>query len=313
MTRYLIRRVLIALPTLLGVYTLIFFLVRVVPGDPALAILGDYASQEALERFRETMGLNVPIFVQYYRFLLGIFVGDLGKSMISGIPIIQQLQAALPFSLELTFSGVFLGIILGIPLGVLSGIRKNSILDYLSRVFSLVGISVPAFVLGILLIMLFSVRIGWFPVISSGSGHDLVSHIRQLFLPALTLGLIMTAFVARITRSSLINVLNQDYIRTARSKGQKESVVVYKHALKNALIPIITLVGLYFSVLLGSSVMTEIVFSRPGLGNMIVGSMARRDYNMIQSLMVVYATLIILINIATDLTYGLADPRIRYD
>lgn len=313
MFNHSVRRILAAIPTLLAVYTFIFFLVRIVPGDPAIAILGDYASEETLSQFREQMGLNQPLLVQYFSYLGDVVRGNLGRSMITGLPVSTQLLTTLPYTLELTAVGVLFGIIMGIPLGIITGIKRNTIIDYFSRLFSLAGLSIPAFVLGILLIMLFSVQFEIFPVISSGSGRNLVEHVRQIFLPALTLGLIMTSFVTRITRSSLINVFNEDYIRTARAKGISEQVVVYKHALKNALIPIITFIGLYITILVGSSVMTEIVFSRPGLGSMIVGAMSRRDYNLLQSLMVVFATIVVFINILTDLTYGLVDPRIHYD
>src|SRR5690606_15664379 len=188
---------------------------------------------------------------------------------------------------------------------LISGLKQNTWIDYLIRAVSLAGLSVPAFVLAVGLIMVFSVRLGWFPVISTGSGATLGEHLRQLFLPAMTLGLIMTAYTARMTRSSFLNVYQDDYIRTARAKGVTEPRVVIKHALKNALIPVITLVGLYAGVLLGSSVMTEIVFNRPGLSGLIVGAMTRRDYTALQSLLVVFALLVIIVNLITDLLYGL--------
>ncbi|OUN00672.1 MAG: glutathione ABC transporter permease [Firmicutes bacterium ZCTH02-B6] len=313
MHRYVLRRLLATIPTLWLMLTFVFFLVRIVPGDPAMAILGDSASAEALERFRQQMGLNDPLPVQYFRFLADIARGNLGTSMVTGLPVKDQLMRALPYTLELTGAGVLIGVVLGVPLGLLSGLKQNSWLDYLIRAVSLAGLSVPAFVLAVVLMMVFSVQLGWFPVISSGSGANLVEHLRQLFLPALTLGLIMTAYVARVTRSSFLNVFHHDYIRTARAKGVAEPRVVVKHALKNALIPVITMVGLYAGVLLGSSVMTEIVFNRPGLSGLIVGAMSRRDYTALQSLLVVFALLVVVINLITDLMYGLVDPRIRYD
>lgn len=312
MYRYVLRRLLATIPTLFLMLTLVFFLVRVVPGDPAIAILGDSASQEALERFREQIGLKDPLHVQYFRFLADIVRGNLGRSMVTGLPVMDQLLRALPHTLELTGAGVLIGVLLGVPLGLLSGIRQNSLLDYLIRAVSLAGLSVPAFVLAVVLMMVFAVQLGWFPVISSGTGANLAEHLRQLFLPAMTLGLI-TAYVARVTRSSFLNVFHNDYIRTARAKGLAEPRVVVKHALKNALIPVITMVGLYAGTLLGSSVMTEIVFNRPGLSGLIVGAMTRRDYTALQSLLVVFAFMIVVINLITDLLYGLVDPRIRYD
>lgn len=310
---YVLRRLLATIPTLFLMLTFVFFLVRVVPGDPAIAILGDSASQEALERFREQMGLKDPLHVQYFRFLADMARGNLGKSMVTGLPVWDQLMRVLPHTLELTAAGVVIGLVLGIPLGLISGLKQNTWIDYLIRAVSLAGLSVPAFVLAVGLIMVFSVRLGWFPVISTGSGATLGEHLQQLFLPAMTLGLIMTAYTARMTRSSFLNVYQDDYIRTARAKGVTEPRVVIKHALKNALIPVITLVGLYAGVLLGSSVMTEIVFNRPGLSGLIVGAMTRRDYTALQSLLVVFALLVIIVNLITDLLYGLVDPRIRYE
>lgn len=313
MHRYILRRLILAVPTVFLVLTFVFFLVRIVPGDPAIAILGDFASEAALEQFREQMGLKDPLHVQYIRFLVDIAKGDLGKSMVTGLPVRQQLSQALPYTLELTGVGVVIGLVLGIPLGIAAGIKRNTWVDYAIRFLSLSGLSVPAFVLAIALIMLFSIRLGWFPVISTGTGVDLLDHLKQLFLPALTLGLIMTSYVARVTRSSFLSVLHEDYVRTARAKGVSEPRVISKHALKNGLIPVITLVGLYAGVLIGSSVMTEIVFNRPGLSSMIVGAMTRRDYTALQSLLVVFALMVVIINLVTDLLYGLADPRIRYD
>lgn len=313
MHAYTVRRLLMTIPTLFLMLTFVFFLVRVVPGDPAIAILGDSASQEQLERFREQMGLKDPLHIQYLRFLADIVRGDLGKSMVTGLAVRDQLMRALPHTLELTAAGVLIGLVLGIPLGLFAGLKQNTWIDYTIRAVSLAGLSVPAFVLAVGLIMVFSVRLGWFPVISTVSGGDLVTRLRELFLPALTLGLIMTSYTARMTRSSFLNVYHDDYIRTARAKGLAEFRVVVKHALKNALIPVITLVGLYAGVLLGSSVMTEIVFNRPGLSGLIVGAMTRRDYTALQSLMVVFAAMVVIINLITDLLYGLVDPRIRYE
>ena len=313
MTQYIIRRLLVAIPTLLAVFTFAFLVVRVVPGDPALAILGDQASAATLEQFRERMGLNRPLPAQYVSFLWDLMRWDLGRSVITGMSVNQQLAHALPKTLELTGAGVLIGLVLGIPLGIVAAIFRNTWLDYVVRLFSLAGLSVPAFVLGIMLIIWLALGLRWFPVISTGSGATLTEHLRQLFLPAMTLGLIMTAYITRITRSSLLNVFHEDYIRTARSKGVSERQVIAKHALRNGLIPIVTLVGLYAGVLIGSSVMTEIVFNRPGLGGMIVGAMSQRDYSVLQSLLVVFASLVVIINLLTDLLYGVVDPRIRYD
>lgn len=313
MTRYVVRRILVAFPTLLAVYTLVFLFIRVAPGDPAVAALGDYASAEAVQALRERMGLNAPLWVQYGATLLGYFRGDLGRSLITNIPIGSQIAAALPHTLELTFAGVLIGTVLGIPLGVIAAVHRNRLADYLSRVFSLTGISIPAFYLGILLILAFAVKLRWFPVMGAGEFSNPVENLRHLALPALTLGIIMTAFVARMTRSCFLNVLREDYIRTARSKGLSERVVILLHSLRNALVPIVAVLGTQTALLIGDSVMTEIIFSRPGMGKLIVQAMLQRDYIALQSLIVIYASLVVVINLLTDLSYGVIDPRIRYE
>jgi len=312
MIKYSIRRILVTIPLLLVVLTIVFVFVRLAPGDPAVAMLGQYATQEAIDALRQEMGLNAPLWLQYLRFLADLVRGDLGVSMLNGVPVIEQLEVVLPFTLELTVSAMLVGILLGVPLGVLTALRRNRVSDYLGRVGSLSGISVPSFYLGILLIYLFSVRLNLFPVIGGGDEGDILDRLYHLVLPALSLGLIMTSYIMRLTRSSMLNVLNEDFVRTARSKGLRGRVVVYKHAFMNALIPVVSVLGIYFIINLGSSIMTEIVFSRPGLGKLMVMAMKQRDYVMLQSVMVVYATLAIFINLFVDLLYGLIDPRIKY-
>ncbi|RLC65795.1 MAG: ABC transporter permease [Chloroflexi bacterium] len=309
---YIVRRIVVSLPILLTVLTLVFLLVRLAPGDPAVAALGDYASQEAVERMRERMGLNAPLWLQYVRFLGQLVRGDLGHSLINNVPVSQQIKRVLPYTLELTAAGILVGLLFGIPLGIATALRRNTLIDYLGRIFGLTGLSVPAFYLGILLMLLFSVQLNWFPVVGGGDLTDLGDNLRHLCLPALSLGLIMTAYVARMTRSALLAVLNEDYIRTARSKGLPERLVLLRHALRTALIPVVSVVGVYSIVLIGSSVMTEVVFSRPGLGKLMVGAMKQRDYTTLQSIMVIYASFVVIINLLTDLAYGIIDPRIRY-
>ncbi len=313
MVRYAVRRLLVAFPTLLAVYTLVFLFVRVAPGDPAVAALGDYASAEAVQALRERMGLTVPLWVQYYRTLVGYLTGDLGRSLITELPIGQQVATVLPHTLELTFAGIVIGAILGIPTGILTAIRRNRFPDYIGRTLSLLGLSIPAFYLGILLIVAFAVRLRWFPVMGAGSFSSISANLRHLALPALTLGIIMTSFVTRMTRSCLLNVLNEEYVRTARAKGLREQTVLYFHALRNALIPVVSVLGVQAAVLIGDSVMTEIVFSRPGLGRLMVQAMMQRDYIALQGLIIIYGTLVILINLFTDLSYGIIDPRVRYE
>lgn len=312
MLKYTLRRLIFAIPTLLGVLTVIFIIVRVAPGDPATAALGDYASQDAVERLRERMGLDAPLWLQYVRFLRDLLRGNLGKSLITGKPVGEQIMFVLPFTLELTFVSVLFGTLVGVPIGLVTALRRNRASDYMGRVFSLVGLSVPAFYLGILLILFFAVRVDIFPAVGGGELGDFTDNLYHLALPALTLGLIMTAYVTRMSRSAMLNVLGEDYVRTARAKGLRERIVLFRHALRTALIPIASLVGIFSISLIGSSVMTEVVFSRPGLGKLMVGAMKQRDYTMLQSIMVVYALIIVVINLATDLLYGFLDPRIRY-
>ncbi|MCD6321096.1 ABC transporter permease [Candidatus Bipolaricaulota bacterium] len=310
---YAVRRILVSFPILLVVLTVVFVLVRVAPGDPARAILGDYASEEAVQALRKRMGLDKPLWEQYVEFLWGLVRGDLGRSLISGVPVAKQVAYALPYTLELTFSGILIGVIFGVPLGIYTALRRNRLPDYLGRTFSLVGLSFPTFYLGILLMLLFAVELRLFPTMGGGRPGDLVDRLRHLFLPALTLGLIMTAYITRMSRSAMLNVLNEDYVRTARAKGLGETKVIFRHALKNALIPIISVIGVYSIVLIGGSIMVEIVFSRPGLGKLMVGAMMQRDYITLQSIMVIYSGFVVVLNLLTDLSYGLVDPRVKYE
>ena len=310
MIRYLATRFALAIPTILAVLTLVFFVVRVIPGDPATAALGDYASEEAVEAMRERMGLNDPLYVQYFRFLGNILRGDLGTSMITGTPINESIRSVLPYTLQLTLSAVVIGALLGVPVGVYTAVKRNSIADYTGRVLSLAGLSVPAFYLGILIMYAFAIKIPLFPAVGGGELDDLKDNLSHLVLPALTLGLIMTASVARLTRSAMLNVLSEHYVRTARAKGMAERVVVIGHALRAALVPIVSIIGIWAANLIADSVLTETVFARPGLGKMLVGAIQQRDYTALQSIMVVYTLFIVVINLIVDVIYSVVDPRI---
>ena len=311
MLQYIFKRLLLAIPILVAVVTLVFFVVRMAPGDPAQVILGDSASQESLTALRAELGLDRPILVQYGEFLFSIIKGDLGNSIIRKQSINSMIAEVLPYTIELTLAGVLMGVILGLPLGVFSAVFRNSAADYGVRIMSLLGLSFPAFYSGILLLLAFAVYLGWFPVISDPDMGNMGERLYMLVLPAMNLGLIMMAYVVRSARSSLLETLGEDYIRTAKAKGLPGFIILYKHALKNALIPVITIVGLYLGVLVGNSVLTEIVFNRPGLGKLILSALDERDYSLLQGLMVIYAFIIVLVNLITDLTYGMVDPRIR--
>lgn len=313
MLTYTLRRLASAIPTLLIVLTIVFVMVRIAPGDPARAVLGDYASEAAVTALRTRMGLDAPLWRQYLDYLGGLLRGDFGRSLINGSPIGPQIARALPYTLQLTFGGIFIGLLLGTSLGIFTALNRNRAPDYIGRILSLLGVSFPSFYLGILLMLVFSVWLGLLPAVGGGDQSDPIDTLRHLILPASTLGLVMTSYVTRLTRSTFLGVASEDYVRTARSKGLKRRVVVYKHMLRNALIPIISISGIYAIVLTGGSLVVEVVFSRPGLGRLMVGSMLQRDYITVQSVIVVYALFVLLINLVTDLGYAAADPRIRYD
>jgi len=312
MIAYTIRRILIAIPTLIIVLTITFVLVRIAPGDPAEVRLGDYATKESVEALRKEMGLDKPMWIQYLETLEGLFQGDFGRSMLNGRPISEEIKRSLPYTLELTLMGIIFGAIFGIPTGVYTALKRNTLSDYVGRTLSLAGLSFPTFYLGILLMFAFSIKIPIFPVVGGGDIHNLADNLYHLVLPGLTLGLIMTAYVTRMARSSVLNTLNEDYVRTARAKGLTERKVIYKHLLRNALLAITARIGDYASVLIGGSVMVEIGFSRPGLGKMMIGALKQRDYTTLQAVMIIFASLVVFVNLITDLTYGLIDPRVRY-
>lgn len=312
MFQYAIRKTLLIVPTLWAVVTVVFFLIRLVPGGPAVAALGTYASAEQIRALEHQMGLDRPIMVQYVTFLADLCRGRLGKSLITQRPVAKEVVQALPYTIDLTVAGMVLGILMGVPIGIFTALRRNRPPDYLGRVGSLIGISMPEFYLGILLMYVFAVRLDLFPVIGGGDLNNWGSRLYHLVLPALTLGIIMTAFISRMTRSSMLNVIGEDYVRTARAKGLSEKMVIYKHALRNALIPTTTVIGLYASILMGGSVLTEIVFSRPGLGKMMVFAVKDRDYMTLQTVIIIFSAAVFLLNLLTDILYGLIDPRIEY-
>ncbi|MBR0680413.1 ABC transporter permease [Roseomonas eburnea] len=310
MSAFIVKRLGFAVITLWAVLTLVFFIVRVVPGDPAQVVLGDQATADAIAAMRVRLGLDRPLVLQYAEFLFGALRGDWGISLVTGRPVLVEVMDVLPWTLELTVASLFIGAIIGIPLGVWAAVNRNRIPDYVTRLASLLGLSFPAFVSGILLLILFAIQLRWFPVISA-QAEGVGGWLRALALPAFNLGLIMAAYITRVTRSAMLEVLSEDFVRTARAKGVPWRVVVWRHALRNALIPVITIVGLYLGVLIGNSVLTEIVFNRPGLGKLIVGALNQRDYTMLQGMMVIYTLVVIVVNLLTDLAYGAADPRVK--
>jgi glutathione transport system permease protein len=312
MWTFFIRRAALAIVTGFAVLTLVFFIVRVLPGDPAQVILGDLASAEALRALRERLGLDQPIWWQYVEFLAGALTGNWGASMVTGRPVIEEVLKVLPWTIELTVVSLALGAVVGVPLGVMAALHRNRAIDYITRVASLLGLSFPAFVSAVILLLAFAIELPWFPVISARTG-SISAWFQSITLPAVSLGLIMAAYITRVTRSAMLEVLPEDYIRTARAKGVPWPVVVRRHALRNALIPIITVTGLFLGIQIGNSVLTEIVFNRPGLGKLIVGALNQRDYTMLQGMMVIYTLIVVLVNVLTDLAYGLVDPRVKLE
>jgi len=306
MLQYVIKRLLSTIPVLIGISLLLFFMLRMLPGDPAQVLAGQMATQEDISLIRHQLGLDRPIHVQYAFFLSRLVRFDLGRSARTQNPVTAEIWARLPNTVLLAVVAVTLACIFGIPAGIISAVRPYTLIDYVVTSAAIFGISMPVFWLGLMLVVVFSVILQWLPAGGTGSW-------KHVILPSVTLAAFVVAFIARMTRSSMIEVLSQDYMTTARSKGLKERVVIIKHALKNALIPIITVIGLQFGLLLGGAVLTETVFAWPGLGRLIVDSILGRDYPVIQGAILVFGLLYIFVNLAVDLFYAWVDPRIRYD
>ncbi len=310
MLRNLLVRLIDTLPTLLLVLTLVFVAMRILPGDPAVAVLGDAAAPGQLEIYREKMGLNVPLWQQYFNFIGGVLTLNLGNSYQTGQPVIQMIWRALPYTIELTVVAVVLGSIMGIPLGVIAARRRNKAPDTSVRIFSLVGYAVPDFYLAALLLIIFALNLKWFPLNGAGD-PNLVSQLQHVFLPAVTLALVKAAFLGRLTRTSVLEVYSKDYVRTARAKGASENRVTYRHALRNALLPIATGLGLSTLATLSGSVAVELVFNRPGIGRLLIEAIRQRDYAVIQGGVLVFAIFVVIINLLMDFIYVLIDPRVK--
>jgi len=314
--RYLGHRLLLLVPVLAGVSLVVFMVLHLSPGDPAEIMLGSQATQEDLTRLRAELGLNEPLHVQYVRWLGHVVRGDLGRSLWMKRPVLPEVLQRLRATLILTATALVLSTLAGIALGVLSAARPHSLLDRLSAVASLFGASMPVFWLGIVLMVVFSLWLRWLP--ASGmyapyGGGDVADMLAHLVLPAVTLAAASTTIIARLTRSTMLEVLGQDYVRTARAKGVREAVVVVRHGLKNALIPIVTVVGVQAGYLLGGAVLTETVFAWPGVGTLMVQGILARDFPLVQGCVLVVALSFVLVNLAVDLLYAWLDPRIRYE
>lgn len=304
MHKYVLKRILLLIPVLLGVSLLVFAIMSLTPGDPAQLILGENAPKEAVLKLREEMGLNDPFFMQYFRFVKNAIVGDFGRSYTTGREVFGEIFARFPNTLILAVIGIIISVCIGIPIGIISATRQYSFLDSFSMVIALLGVSMPVFWLGLMLILTFSVKLGWLP----SGGFD---GFKSIILPAVTLGVGSAAIITRMTRSSMLEVIRQDYIRTARAKGVAEKVVINKHALKNALIPIITVVGLQFGHLLGGAVLTESVYSWPGVGRLMVDAIRQKDTPTVLAAVVFLAAAFSVVNLLVDILYAYVDPRIK--
>lgn len=307
MLRYIVRRLIQAIPTVLLVTVLIFLMLHLIPGDPAEIFLGEARSTpELLAKVREDMGLNKPLPEQYLTFLTNAMRGDLGKSLNNGRPVMDEILTRLPSTIELTLAALIIATLLGFALGIIAAIRHNTVVDTAAMFLALLGISMPVFWSSLLLIGIFSVNLRWFPPIGQGS-------LDRLIMPAAALGLLSAATLARLVRSSLLEVLSQEYVTTARAKGLRERGVVFVHALRNALIPVVTVLGLQFGQLLGGAVLTETIFSRLGIGRMYVDGILNKDFTLVQGTSLFIAVAYVFINIAIDVMYVYIDPRIKYD
>lgn len=308
MLRYVTGRLLGLLPVLLGVTILVFVMLQIAPGDPLIALLGEEAqglSREAREELRGQFGLDRDPVSQYFTFLGGILQGDLGNSVRTGQPVVREILSRVPATAQLAGAGMLIALLLGITLGVLAAVYRRTIVDYLAVMLALAGVSIPVFWSGLILMLYFALQLGWLPASGYGSWQHLV-------LPATAIGFSSSAIIARVTRSSMIEVLRSDYVRTARAKGVPEPRINMRHALRNAMLPIITVVGLQFGGLLGGSVLTETVFAWPGIGRLVVDSIRAQDGPLVQGTVLFIAVVFIVINLLVDLSYALLNPRIRY-
>jgi ABC-type dipeptide/oligopeptide/nickel transport system permease component len=304
--RFLVRRLALTLPVVLGVATLVFALIHLIPGDPAQAMLGETASEQDVQALRERLGLDRPLVEQYWAFLAGVARGDLGTSMRTNEPVATAILDRLPATLELAGAAMVVSIGVAIPLGIIAAVRRGTFVDHLATTLALAGISIPNFWLGPLLAIVFAIELGWLPV----SGRGTPAH---LILPAISLGAALAAILARMTRASLLEELREPYVQAARARGTSRARAVLRHAFRNSLIPVVTLVGLQFGAVLTGAVITETIFAWPGVGRLLIQSIGFRDYPLVQGCILFIAATYVGMNLLTDLVYGALDPRIRYE
>ena len=333
MFQYIIRRLILAIPMLLGAMSIVFFAMRILPGDPCIAMMGDEATKEALEDCVRNLGLNRPLIVQYADYMWSSLQFDFGRSLVFRYTVASYILNMFPHTLLLVASSTFVALLIGLPTGIFSALkRQNPLVDYSARIVALLGLSMPVFWFGIILLIVFSLYLDLFPLIGGGDLSTVLEMIgtgeifeypqdfldavgdvlHHLVLPALALGFTLAATVSRLSRSAMLEVISQDYIRTARAKGLTERVVIYKHALQNMMIPLLTIIGLFVAIALTGTVLTETVFTRPGLGKMLVDAIGARDYPLAQGAITVFTMTIITVNLLVDVLYAVFDPRIAY-
>jgi peptide/nickel transport system permease protein len=334
MFAYAIRRIFMVIPVLLGMSLIVFFMIRAIPGNPAQVILGQKATKEAIEALTHKLGLDQPWYVQYFKYLGGLLTGDLGESIRTGASVTEEIWPYLAATLELSLAAMLIAVVIGVNAGIISAWFQNSWFDYVAMVLALIGVSMPIFWLGLMEQWIFAINLDLFPTsgreevrnpvspithlyiidtLLQGNTEQFIQVLQHLVLPSVALATIPMAIIARITRSSMLEVMKSDYIRTARAKGLSMFWVVYKHSLKNAIIPVLTVIGLQMGLLLGGAILTETIFSWPGIGRYIYEAIGYRDYPVIQSGILVVATIFIVINLIVDLLYAAIDPRIKYN
>src|SRR5688500_7204887 len=306
MARYLVRRILLTIPVLLGVATLVFSLIHLVPGDPAQSMLGEGASAQDVADLRTRLGLDRPLFEQYGRFMSGLLRGDLGISFRTNQPVTAAIWERVPATVELAFASMVVAMVVALPLGIIAAVRRGTFADHTAMTIALAGISIPNFWLGPMLAIVFSVYLGWLPVSGRGGWESLI-------LPAISLGAALAAILARMTRASLLEELRELYVRAARARGVSRTRSILRHALRNSLIPLVTILGLQFGAVLTGAVITETIFAWPGIGRLLIQSISFRDYPLVQGCILLIAVTYVSVNLLTDLAYGVLDPRIRYE
>jgi ABC-type dipeptide/oligopeptide/nickel transport system permease component len=326
MKRYILKRIIQLIPVLFGISVIVFFLLHMIPGDPATVLLGQDATPEEIERLRENLGLNQPLLVQLFSYIKQLLSFNLGTSIFQNEPVVNLLKDAFPATLELAISALIISLLIAVPLGIISAVKQNTWIDYFSMFFAQLGISMPVFWLGVLLILTFSLQFELLPsfgrgepilegvkvLITSGDATTLIESVKRLILPAISLGVMGSALITRMIRSTMIEVLNTDYVRTARAVGTVEFWVILKHAFRNALLPVITIVGLQFGNLLGGAIVTETVFGWPGVGRLAITAISQRDFPIVQGVVLIVALSFALVNLLVDMLYAVINPKISH-